>query len=333
VQNIAVLGANTLVGSELVNILEQREFPANEVYFYDTNVRKDEKVVFKGKGLNVCSSYEEFLDDVDLIFCCLNRIQARALVSKCKKKALVIDCSGAFRFAPHVQHVIPEINGHVLSDHEGIVANPHPTTIQLLVALNPLHGKFKLKRLHITALNAVSDLGQDALDELNYEFEFLAVGEKVEKAEGGVFPYTIGNNLIPQVGDFVGKGYTEEENLLAREITSILGGEDIPIAATFVWVPVQRADCVVVHADFEDKATVDKAKKTLRDASGVRLMDHDDEYPTPESVVGTDDVFVGRIREDTVFENGLTMWMTVDNLRKGSALNAVQIAEQLQDNF
>ena len=328
-QNIAVLGANTLVGRELVKILEQRDFPASGVHFYDTDAGKDERVVFKGTELNMCSSYEEFLDDVDLVFCCLNRIKARALVSKCKKKALVIDCSGAFRFAPHAKHVIPEINGHVLSEHKGVVANPHPTTIQLLVALNPLHEKYKLKQLHITALNAVSDLGQDALDELNYEFEFLAVGEQVEKAESGVFPCTIGSNLIPQVGDFVDKGYTEEESLLAKEVTSILNAGDIPIAATCVWVPVQRADCVVVHADFQETVTVDKAKKVLRHASGVKLMAHDEEYPTPESVVGKDEVFVGRIRQDTVFEYGLTMWITADNLRKGSALNAVQIAELL----
>jgi aspartate-semialdehyde dehydrogenase len=332
VQNIAVLGVNTLVGHELVTILEQRDLPANSVYFYGIGAGKDEKVTFKGKTSNVCSSYEEFLDDVALVFCCLNRIQARALVSKCKKKALVIDCSGAFRFAPHVQHVIPEINGHVILEHKGVVANPHPVTIQLALALNPLHDKFKLKRLHVTALNAVSDLGQDALDELNYEYEFLAVGEQVEKVEGGVFPYTIGGNLIPQVGDFVNKGYTEEETLLTKEVNSILAGDDVPIVATFVWVPVQRADCVVVHADFADTVTVDKAKKALRHASGVKLMEHDEDYPTPESVVGTDDVFVGRLREDNVFENGMTMWVSVDSLRKGSALNAVQIAELLQDN-
>lgn len=331
-RNIAVLGTSTLVGRELVKILEQRDFPANEFFFYDTAAGSGEKVVFKGREFSVCSGYEEFLDGVELVFCCLGRIQARALVSRCKKKALVIDCSGAFRFAPHARHVIPEINGHDLSDHKGIVANPHPTTIQLLMALSPLHDKFRLKRMHVTALNAVSDLGQDALTELNYEYEFLAMGEHVEKHEAGVFPYTIGSNLIPQIGDFVDKGYTEEETLLVKEVASIIEGGEIPIAATLVWVPVQRANCVVVHADFEEKLSVEKAKKVLRDANGVRLMNHDEEYPTPESVVGTDDVFIGRVRKDLVFENGLTMWIAVDNLRKGSALNAVQIAELLQNN-
>ena len=330
--NIAVLGASTLVGSELVKILEQRDFPVNDVFFQDTEARDDVRIVFKGREFNLCSGYEEFLDNVELVFCCLGRIQARALVAKCKKKALVIDCSGAFRFAPHVWHVIPEINGSVLSEHKGIVANPHPTTIQLLVALNPLHDRFKLKRFHVTALNAVSDLGQDAISELDYEYEFLAVGEQIEKPDSGVFPCTIASNLIPQVGDFLDKGQTEEETLLAKEVTSILGESGIPVAATFVWVPVQRVDCAVVHADFEEAVSVDKAKKALRATKGVKLMSKDEEYPTPESVIGTDEVFVGRVRKDVAFENGLMMWIAADNLRKGSALNAVQIAELIQED-
>lgn len=328
-RNVAVLGAKTLVGRELVTILEQRGFPTDDIYFYDTDADTGEKVMFKGKEFDLCTVYGEFLDRVELVFCCLDRIQARALVSKCKKKALVIDCSGAFRFAPNVLHVIPEINGSVLSEHKGIVANPHPTTIQLLSALNPLHERFKLKRMHVTALNAVSDLGHDALSELNYECEFIAMGEQVEKHEGGVFPYTIGSNLIPQVGDFVHKGYTEEETLLAKEVAEILGQDDIEVTATFVWVPVLRVDCAVVYAGFESNVSVGEARKTLKHAMGVNLMSHEEEYPTPESVVSTDDVFVGRMRKDTVFENGLAMWVAVDNLRKGSALNAVQIAELL----
>jgi len=183
--------------------------------------------------------------------------------------------------------------------------------------------------MHVTALSAVSDLGKDALDELNYEYEFLAVGEPVEKAEDSVFPFTIGNNLIPQVGDFVHKGYTEEEAMLVKEITGILGQDDILVSATYIWVPVRQVNNTVVYAGFEERVLVADAKEVLKSASGVKIMAHDDEYPTPEGVVGSDEIFVGRLRQDAVFENGISMWVSADNLRKGSALNAVQIAELL----
>jgi aspartate-semialdehyde dehydrogenase len=259
----------------------------------------------------------------------LDKIQARAVVSKFRKKSLVVDCSGAFRFAPHVHHIIPEINGHVLTEPTGIVANPSPITIQLGLVLFPLHEKFRLKHMHVVALDAVSDLGRDALDELDYEYEFLAVGEPVEKAYDSVFPYTIGSNLIPQIGDFVHQGYTEEETLLPKEIADIFGQDDILVSATYIWVPVRRTISAVVYIDFDEKISATEAKKVLKSAKGVKLMSHDDEYPTPECVVGTDDVFVGRLRKDVVFPNGLAMWISADNLRKGSALNAVQIAELL----
>jgi len=326
-KNIAVLGANSLVGTELISILEQRDYPTNNTYFYNTEGPGGETALFKGKSIEVLSDYSGFVDEVDLVFCCVDRVRARVLASKFKKKSLVIDLSGAFRLAQDVPHIIPEVNGQEMKDHKGLIANPNPITIELLIALYPLHEKYKLRHLHVTALNAVSDFGKDALDELNYEYEFLAVGESVEKAADGVFPYTIGSNIIPQIGDFVHKGYTEEETLLAQEITRILGNDDIVIGATCMWVPVRRADCAVLAAGFEEEISVSEAKKVLKKAGGVKLMSHDEEYPTPEYVVDKDEVFIGRLRQDAVFQNGLAMWLATDNLRKGSALNAVQIAE------
>ncbi len=329
VQNIAILGAGTLIGQELLSILEQRDFPVRNIYLYDAAAGQGQKTLFKGKPVEIMADYKGFLNNVTLVFCCLDKVRARAVVAQFRKNSLVLDLSGAFRFAPHVLHIIPEINGDTLSEHTGVVANPNPITIQLLVALSPLHEKFKLRRMHITALCAVSDLGQDALDELNYEYEFLAVGEPVKKAQDSVFPYTIGNNLIPQIGDFVHHGYTEEETLLLKEITGILGDDDIQISATYVWVPLRQVNSAVVYADFKEEITVASAKKILKNVSGVKIMTHDDEYPTPENVVGSDDVFIGRLRQDSVFRNGLSLWIAADNLRKGSALNAVQIAELL----
>jgi aspartate-semialdehyde dehydrogenase len=324
---IAVLGVNTLVGRELVSILEQRDFPAKEIHFYDADAQEGEKVFFKGKVVELHSSYAGFLNDIELAFCCQDRIRARALITKFKKKSLVIDLSGAFRFAPDVLQVIPEINAQELAMQKGIIVNPSPATIQLVLPLFPLHERFKLKRLHVTSLNTVSDLGKDALDELNYEYEFLAVGETVTKAPDSVFPCTIGSNLIPQIGDFVHHGYTEEETLLAREVTEMLGQDEILVSATCIWVPVQRVNYAVVQADFEETVQCNEAKKVLKSAKGVKLMSHDEEYPTQDSVMGMDEVFVGRLRQDMAFQNGLTMWIAADNLRKGSALNAVQIAE------
>ena len=326
-KNIAVLGASTLIGAELTSILEQRDYPANDIYFYDSDGTAGETAVFKGKSVEVLSDYSNFVDHVDLVFCCLDRVKARALVSKFKKRSLVIDLSGAFRLTHDVPHIIPEVNGQEMKDAKGLIANPNPLTIQLLIALYPLHEKYGLHQLHVTALNAVSDFGQDALDELNYEYEFLALGENIEKAADSVFPCTIGSNIIPQLGDFVHKGYTEEETLLAREISRILSKDDIDIGVTCIWVPVKRADCAVLYAGFEEEISVAEAKKVLKNAGSIKLMSHDDEYPTPESVVEKDGVFVGRLRQDTVFQNGLSMWLATDNLRKGSALNAVQIAE------
>ncbi|UCG31109.1 MAG: aspartate-semialdehyde dehydrogenase [candidate division WOR-3 bacterium] len=328
-KNIAVLGVDSLHGNELVRILEQRNYPAEEIYFMSASEEFGEPIVFKDRLIEVHREYDLFADQVDIVFCCLDKVRARAAVLEFKKKASVIDCSRAFSFAPDVKQVIPEVNPDTLTAHRTVIANPSPTTIQLLMATYPLHEEFRLRCLHGTAFAAVSDLGQDALRELSYEYEYLAVGNEVAKADDSFFPYKIGGNLIPQVGDFTGAGDTEDEAVLTKEVQSILNTEEIQLGITAVWVPVKRGSCMVVYAGFEDHITVKDARKILKKAPGVKIFDHDDEYPMPENVTGKDDVFVGRIRQDKVFENGLALWIATDNLRKGSALNAVQIAELL----
>jgi aspartate-semialdehyde dehydrogenase len=326
-KNVAVLGADGLIGRELVSILEQRNFPTGDVYFLAGNDKRTDKIIYKDKQIDLLSDYSTFRDKVELVFCCLDKVRARALVPKFKKKALVIDCSGAFSFAHDVLHVIPEVNRDIVGEHKGVIANPNPITIQLLTVLYPLHKKHTLKHLRFTALAAVSGFGNDALDELKYEYEFLALDSAVEKTEDSVFPYTIGDNVIPQVGDFMDKGATEEETILAKEIPDILGQNDIRVSATCVWVPVTRGNSVALGVDFVEAVSATEAKKVLKNAPGVKLASHDEEYPTLEIAVGKDEVFVGRIRQDITAQNGLAMWIVADNLRKGSALNAVQIAE------
>ncbi len=328
-KNIAVLGSDSLIGIELIRILEQRDYPVADLYFMNPADNCVETIVFKGRQFEVLRDYDTFLDKVDVVFCCLDKVNTRAAVSKFKEKAVVVDCSRAFNFAGEIAQVIPEVNPDSVRREKALITNPSPMTIQLLVATYPLHKKHGLKCLHATAFMAISDLGRDALAELSYEYEYLAVGSDASKSDDSVFPYTIGSNLIPQVGDFTGTGDTEEEGVIAREVLNMLKTNEIQIGVTAVWVPVRRGSSMAICAGFEDHITVAEARKLLKKAPGVEIMDRDEEYPMPENVVGKDDVFVGRIRTDKVFENGLAFWIATDNLRKGSALNAVQIAELL----
>jgi aspartate-semialdehyde dehydrogenase len=328
-KNIAVLGADSLIGRELLGILQQRNYPANEIYLMAAGNRPPQTAAFGNREIELLRDYGYFLNKVDIVFCCLDRLRARRAASDFKKKSLFIDCSRALSFAPDVLHVIPEINASAINEKTRLIANPNPMTIELLVALCPLHKNCRVKRLHVVAFASVSEFGQDALDELSYEYEYLALGGPAEKAESSVFPYTIANNIIPQVGDFIGHGDTEEEAMLTREVSMILKTDDIQISTTAVWVPVQRGNCLVVYADFERGLKMTEVKEILKKAPGVAVMKNDEEYPMPENIVGKDEVFVGRLRKDCVFENGFSMWIAADNLRKGSALNAVQIAELL----
>ena len=326
-KNIAVLGARGLIGTELIKILEQRSYSADRIFLYTSDEKNIERKDIGGVPVEWTADYKSCIGKVEVVFCCLDRVQARAIVPKFKKKALVIDCSGAFSFDPGARHVIPEINAHMAKMKKGVIANPNHLTILLLVTLYPLHKQYGLKRLHVTACAPISGFGEDALDELRYEYEYLAMGLPSEKSDHSIFPYSIAGNLIPQVGDFTQDGYTEEEMIMADEVRNILENDDIAVSSTCMWVPVSRGTCMTVHADFENEISVGGVKDTLADAQGVKVLTHDDEYPMPANVLNQDEVFVGRIRKDQAFENGLAMWVAADNLRKGSALNAVQIAE------
>jgi len=328
-KNIAVLGAGSLIGKELIEILQQRDYPAADPYFMSDVSDSVETVVFQNREFDVLHDYDTFLDKVDIVFCCLDKVSARAAISKFKHKAAVIDCSRAFNFAGGVDLVIPEVNPEMLKSGNPVIANPGPLTIQLLTVAFPLHKKHELKHLHVTAFEAISDLGNDALGELSYEYEYLAVGGVSSKTDDSVFPCMIGSNLIPQVGDFTDNGDTEEEVMFTKEVKTILKTDEVKIGITAVWVPLRRGNSMTVCAGFADNVSVNEARKLLKKSSGIKVMEREEEYPMPESVIGKDDVFIGRIRQDSVFENGLAFWLATDNLRKGSALNAVQIAELL----
>ncbi|UCF70776.1 MAG: aspartate-semialdehyde dehydrogenase [candidate division WOR-3 bacterium] len=325
-KNTAVLGIDSLIGKELVQLLEQRDYPTGDVYFMAADHDRTQPVVFKGREVEVFNDYRDFTNKVDLAFCCLDRVAARD-AAQAFKDAFFIDCSRAFSFVPDIVHIIPEVNADMISAETDLVANPSPLTIQSLLALYPLHKTLRLKHLQVVALVPVSELGQDAVDELSYEYEFLAVGNRIEKTGDRIFPYSIASNVIPQVGDIMDDGCSEEEEMFAKEVSIILKTEKIRIGATAAWVPIQRVGCAAVTAAFEKRLSLDDVRGILQKAPGVMVIEDSEKYPMPENAAGKDEVFVGRLRRDRSFENGITMWIATDNLRKGSALNAVQIAE------
>lgn len=325
-KNIAVLGATGLVGEEIIKILEQRAFPVNKLFLFASEHSEGKTIIFKDVEIQVSSDYEEFIDNVSLVFSCLDAPLAREILPKIKDKVVVIDNSNAFRMDEEVPLVVPEINPEKVKEHKGIIANPNCSTIQMLVVLYPLHKKARVKRICVATYQSVSGWGRDAVDELKYEFEHLGAGQDIVKYEDRIFEYPIGNNIIPQIGSFCEEGYTTEEMKMVNETRKIFDDDLIQVTSTCVRIPVFCSHSEAISVEFENKLSPYEAKEILKDAPGVRLFHDDDKYPMPFHTTGEDEVFVGRIRKDLVFENGLAMWVVADNLRKGAALNAVQIA-------
>jgi aspartate-semialdehyde dehydrogenase len=329
-KNVAVLGATGMVGREVLKILEQRNYPIQELFLFASERSEGTTINFKDREIEVLAEYESFIDQTDLAFSCLDEPLAREIVPKFQAKdKLVIDNSSAFRQEPDVPLVIPEVNPEKIREHKFIIANPNCSTIQMLLALYPLHRESRIKRIFVATYQAVSGYGRAAVDELMLENEYLAMGEKIPKCEESVFPHPIGANVIPQIGGFNPEGYSKEEMKLVNETRKILGDNEILVTATCVRVPVMNGHSEAVSVEFEQFIPIHLAKDLLRKAPGVKLLDDHEDYPVPIQADGQDAVFVGRIRKDFVFENGLAMWIVADNIRKGAALNAVQIAELL----
>lgn len=328
-ENIAVLGATGLVGEEVIKILEERNFPIKELLPFASERSEGQVILFKEREIEVLTDYNELIDQAEIVFGCLDAPLAKEIVPKFAEQSVVIDNSNAFRMDPEVPLIIPEINPEKASKHKGIIANPNCSTIQMLVALYPLHKKAKVKRIFVATYQSVSGAGKDALDELRYEFEYLSMGHDLEKAEDAVFSHPIGNNIIPQIGGFDDDAYTSEEMKMLHETRKIFDDESIQVTSTCVRIPVYVGHSEVLSVEFETPMSPAEAIEILQEAPGVEVFDKDGTYPTPINAVGKDAVFVGRIRKDLVFENGLALWIVADNLRKGAALNAVQIAELL----
>jgi len=327
--NVAVVGATGAVGKEMLKVLEQRNFPVRNLRALASERSEGKMLEFAGESLKVERLTTSSFEGIEIAL-----FSAGASVSRefspiaAKRGAVVVDNSKAFRMDKNTPLVVPEVNPHALRSHKGIIANPNCSTIQLVVAINPIHQRVKIKKLVVSTYQAVSGTGKEAIRELTEQSKQLLSREKITKK---VYPHQIAFNLLPHIGDFLPNGYTEEEMKLVNETRKIMEDESIAITATCVRVPVFNSHSEAVTLETEEKISVEEVRKILSRAPGVIVEDSPGQeiYPLPIKAAGRDEVFVGRIREDLSSPNGINMWIVADNLRKGAALNAVQIAELL----
>jgi aspartate-semialdehyde dehydrogenase len=327
---VAVVGATGNVGREMLNILDEREFPADEVVAIASRRSQGTEVSFGDATLKVKALEHYDFSDVDI---CL--MSAGGSVSKewspkiAAQGAIVIDNSSAWRYDSDVPLIVPEVNADAVAgfSKRNIIANPNCSTAQLVVALKPLHDKAKIKRVVVATYQSVSGAGKDGMEELDRQTKALY---SIQEVEAKKFPKRIAFNVIPHIDVFQDDGYTREEWKMVAETKKILDRK-IKLTATCVRVPVFVGHSEAVNIEFEEPITADEARELLRKAPGCIVIDKRENggYVTPHEAAGEDATYISRIREDATVENGLSMWVVSDNLRKGAALNAVQIAEVL----
>lgn len=326
---VAILGATGLVGRTILDVLEARNFPISDLVLLATEKSAGEKMAFKGKPYTVQTPSREVFETADIAL-----FSAGASASKVWAKvaaeagAIVIDNSSAFRMEPDVPLVVPEVNPEKIFTSEAsiapIVANPNCSTIQMVVVLKPLHDVFRIKRVVVSTYQSVTGKGKKGLEALEAEI----AGKKFETY---THFHPIAFNVVPQVDEFTENGYTKEEMKMINETKKIMGDASIQVSPTTVRVPVYGGHSESVNIEFEKPYELPEVFQLLEDAEGVKLIDNpsQNKYPMPIEAYGRDEVFVGRIRRDLSRENTLNLWIVADNLRKGAATNAVQIAEKL----
>lgn len=326
---VAVVGATGAAGSTTLKVLEERKFPVKELRALASERSVGKTVSFKGAAIRVEKVTPQAFRGVEIAFFSAGSAQSREFAPLAVKAgALVVDKSSAFRMDPEVPLVVPEINPHALRGHKGIVASPNCTTVVTVMPLKPLHDVARLRRVIAVSYQAVSGAGVKGVEELRRQTLAWARGEALTP---DFFPHQIAFNLIPHIDRFGERGYTGEEWKLVYEARKILEVPDLAISPTTVRVPVFTAHSVAVNVETEEKVTVARARELFDKFPGLRLWDDpaQNRYPMPVVVEGQDDCFVGRIREDLSHPNALNFWVVGDQLRKGAATNAVQIAELL----
>lgn len=333
--NVAVVGATGAVGREMVKVLEERNFSVKSLKLLASERSAGERIKFKGEDVLVEILREDSFKGVEIgLFSPGSKISSVFAPIAAKAGAVVIDNTSYFRMDPDVPLIVPEVNPGAIKDYEkrGIIANPNCSTIQMVVALKPLHDYAKVKRVVVATYQAVSGAGKDAMDELhNQTVGILNMTEVKTK----VFPHQIAFNMLPHIDVFLENGYTKEEMKMVNETQKIMGDPSIKVSPTTVRVPVFISHSEAINVEFEKPLSVEKARELLENFPGIVVIDNPEknEYPMPLLSAGRDEVFVGRIRKDISLENGLNFWCVADNLRKGAATNAVQIAELLTEKY
>ncbi len=326
---VAVVGATGAVGNEMIAVLEERNFPVEKLRLFASERSEGKTLPFEGSQIPVETLNEESFKGIDIALFSAGAERSRIWAPVAARSGcVVVDNSSQWRMDPEVPLVVPEVNAHDLRRHKGIIANPNCSTIQMVVALKPIHDAVRIKRIVVTTFQAVSGTGKKAMDELLQQTSDLLSFREVVHT---VYPHQIAFNVLPHIDKFLENGYTKEEMKMVNETRKIMGDSSIQVTATTVRVPVFRGHSESVNIETEKKITPNEVRALFAKAPGIVVFDAPEKnvYPLPIHVSGKDEVYVGRIREDESVEHGINMWVVSDNLRKGAALNAVQIAEVL----
>lgn len=321
---VAVIGATGLVGRTMLKVLEERNFPVDEIIPVASEKSVGMEILYKGKSYRVVSMTDAVMMRPDIaLFSAGGSVSLEWAPKFAETGTTVIDNSSAWRMDKTKKLVVPEVNAHVLTTADKIIANPNCSTIQMVVALNPLHKKYHIKRVVVSTYQSVSGTGHKGVSQM--------MDERSGKAGTRAYPYDIDMNVIPHIDVFLENAYTKEEMKMVNETKKIMGDDSIRVTATTVRVPVKGGHSEAVNVEFENDFKIEDIKSILRQSEGIVVVDEPakNSYPMPKSAEGKDEVFVGRIRRDESQPHTLNIWIVADNLRKGAATNAVQIAEYL----
>lgn len=329
--NVAIVGATGAVGEQMREVLEERKFPVGEMRLLASERSAGQFLEFDGRQHRVGVLNENSFENTDIaLFSAGGTVSAKYAPRAVSAGAVVVDNTACFRMAPDIPLVVPEVNASAISDYKKrrIIANPNCSTIQMVVALKPIHDAARIKRVVVSTYQSVSGAGRQAMEELSQQVAALYNSKVVEKKK---FPHQIAFNCIPHIDVFMEDGYTKEEWKMIHETRKILGEPSLAVTATTVRVPVFFSHSESVNVETEKKLTAAEVKSLLRQAPGIIVADAPENnlYPLALDATGKDATYVGRIREDHSVQNGINLWVVADNLRKGAALNAVQIAEIL----
>lgn len=328
-KNIGIVGATGAVGQEILGVLEKRNFPINNLKLLASSRNAGKKITFKGKEYTVEELDENSYKGLDImLFAAGGSVSEKYARAAAENGVVVIDNSSAFRNDPDVPLIVPEVNAGDIKNHKGIIANPNCSTIQMCVALWPIYKKYGIKKIIMSTYQASSGAGKEGMEELIEQAKEFSAGKDMTV---NYFRHQLMFNIIPHIDSFTENDYTKEEMKVVHETHKIFHDESIKISVTAVRVPVLRAHSEAITLELGEKATAKEVKELLASSEGIVLQDDikNDVYPMPYFTATKDETYVGRIREDLVFENGISLWVVADQILKGAALNAVQIAELL----